>query len=120
MLALLLVLSGCKALTGLEELETIPADVPIEVDADRVGIITRSSHGQVSFDLAHAKPEMAEAAFEALEKQAVEKGFERRKKLMLKKREVHVMHGPGGRLELSCCPQRADRQQLVLVSWFPE
>ena len=117
---LLLTLSGCQWLTGLEELDTVPSDVPITVDASRVGVVTRSATGQVSFDLAHAKPEMAEAAFEALEKQAVEKGFERTKKLTLKKREVHVMEGPGGRLELSCCPQRADRQQLVFVAWFPE
>jgi hypothetical protein len=117
---LLLGLAGCQWLTGLEELDTVPPDVPIAVDASRVGIVTRSATGQVSFDLAHAKPEMAEAAFEELEQQAVAKGFERKKKLKMKKREVHVMEGPGGRLELSCCPQRADRQQLVLVAWFPE
>lgn len=121
-----LLAAGCARSAGLEELDAVPADFPIELTG-QTGKITRSDGaGQVAVDLVfESKPE-AEAAWTALKARADAHHWKSQPPLpgpkggKKEKWSVEAYLLPDtGRLELSCCPARADRRSLVLVSWWP-
>lgn len=119
MLTLFLALSGCASLLGLEQLDTIPADFPTQLGAP-TGTITRAPHGQVSVDLTFDKPEQARAHWEKLHHQLEAEGWQVDIQGRQGKLDRVVLLGDRGRIELGCCRPRADRQQLVFVSWWPK
>ena len=103
---------------GLEELESIPAEFPLAIRGE-VGKITQlRDGGQVSFDLVFEGEEAAREEWRALQGKASSAGFKVTDTTPLKKRERVVLEGEAGRLELGCCPQRADRKTLVFVTWW--
>lgn len=116
MIGLLFALS-CASLFGLEELDELPGDFPLDLPGDR-GNVTQSPGGHVAVDAGFETEAEARAAWDALTGQGVGAGFVQGDTERRGKHEVRVLEGPGGKLELHCCPQRADRSWLVLVSWF--
>lgn len=114
-----ILLAGCASLVGIEELPGVPEGFPIEVQGEP-GHVTRSPIGQVAVDLAHPDDETARAAWTAMIEQAEARGWVVGEREKRDKRDHVVLHGPDGRLDLACCARRADRQHLVLVSWWDE
>jgi len=112
-------LLGCASMLGLEVLDEVPADFPLPIEAE-TGNITRASHGQVSVDLAFEKKEQARSHWEHLRTTAEAKGWSVTKEGKEGKLDQVTLEGPEGRLSLGCCRPRADRQQLVFVSWWPK
>lgn len=118
--------AGCAQSAGLEELTAVPADFPIVLTGE-TGKITRSEGaGQVAVDLVFETKPAAEAAWAALKAQVDAKHWKTQAPLKgpaggkKAKWEVEAYMLPDtSRLELSCCPARADRRSLVLVSWWP-
>jgi hypothetical protein len=116
--ALAWMLSGCASWYGLRELDAVPADFPLTLGGE-VGQVTVPEHGgQIAVDLAFDTAPEARAAWEALRAQAHDRGFAEVSTGTVGRRERAVLEGPEGRLELGCCPQRADRAYLVFVSWW--
>ena len=112
------ILLGCPSIFGLEELDTLPPDFPLALDGD-LGNITRSSGGEkVSVDIAFDTEEQAREAWESLQAQAKGRGFEPGAVVQEKNRSTQTMDSTRGRLELGCCPRRADRRYLVFVGWM--
>lgn len=113
-----LVITGCASWLGLQELEQLPAGFPLAIDGP-TGKITRADSGQVAVDLPFAEELDARARWQALREQAVASGFRVTLEGHRDKMDRITLDGTGGRLELACCRQRADRQHLVFVSWWP-
>ena len=75
---------------------------------------------QVSVDIVFEQAEPAVAAHTALEARIVEEGWQPgTARIQSKKWTVDAYDSPKGHLELGCCPARADRRHLILVSWWP-
>lgn len=120
-LAVLLLAAGCAESAGLEELASVPADFPLALEGE-TGKITRSAGaGQVSVDLIFETGEEAAQMMASLKAQALGKPWTAQEPLPGKRRwEVDAYQLPdSGRVELGCCPTRADRRHLVLVTWWP-
>lgn len=112
-------LAACASMGGLVELDRLPADFPLALDAAEVGqITTPRTGGQVAVDLVFETEEEARAGWDALRDQALAAGFVAEGEGKVGKRDRRVFAGPAGRLELSCCPKRADTAVLVFVSWW--
>lgn len=111
-------LAACAALVGIDELEGVPAGFPVELEGQDLGHVTRSPTGQVAVDVAFFDVERARAGWKTLIAEAESKGFAVTDRGHVDKRDRVVLEGPQGKLELSCCAGRADRRQLVLVSWW--
>jgi hypothetical protein len=109
---------GCASWMGLEELEALPPDFPIEVVGEPGNITTLKESGQVSVDLAFEDEAKARAGWSRLRERAEAVGFAVTDEGHADKRDHVVLEGPGGKLKLSCCPRRADRQRLVLLTWW--
>ena len=114
----MMVLAACASWLGLEELETVPEAFPLELAAP-TGKITRSNAGQIAVDLTFAEEADARTHWEKLRRQAEETGWKVTLEGYKDKKDRVVLQGDTGRLELACCRQRADRQHLVFVSWWP-
>ncbi len=114
-------LAGCASCMSLDELDTLPDGFPLDVAAiGEVGHITSAqTSSQVSVDVVFENKADAQAGWAALQDQAVAKGFEQTDTGARKKWDFVEMAGAPGKLELGCCPDRADRRTLVLVSWWP-
>lgn len=112
-----ILLAGCASLVGIEELPGIPEAFPIELEGEP-GHVTKSAIGQVAVDMAHPDEETARQAWEAMISQAEDRGYVVADRGVRDKRDHVVLEGPKGKLELACCARRADRQRLVLVSWW--
>ncbi len=110
-------LLGCPSWYGLERLDALPPDFPLLLEAE-LGEITTSAGGQVAVDLVFETEAEAREAWTRLAAQAEAKGFARAEEGRVGKRDRVVLSGPGGRVELGCCPTRADRAALVFVSWW--
>lgn len=108
---------ACAQLGGLQELDALPADFPLALSAP-LGQITTSGGGQVAVDLVFETEEEARAGWEGLREQALAAGFAQVDAGKVGKRDRVVFTGPRGRLEVSCCPKRADTAVLVFVSWW--
>lgn len=115
----LMLLVGCASLGGLRELETLPPDFPLTIEGETGQITVPVGGTQVAVDVVFDEEESARAAFEALRVQAAQAGFAVIEEGKQKKRDRVVLSGPKGKLDLQCCAARADRRQLVLVSWWP-
>lgn len=114
-----LAMAGCASWLGLEELEAMPPGFPLEVDAP-TGKITRASNGQVSVDLTFPDEGRARTHWTRLRKDAEAAGWKVTLEGHRDKKDRVVLAGEQGRIELACCRQRADRQHLVFVSWWPK
>ena len=115
---LFLFATGCASLMGLDELETLPADFPIAIEGE-VGHITAMKDGrQIAVDAVFPSEEKAREGWQALEAAAKANGFEKKERSTRDKKERVLLQGPKGKIELACCPQRADRQWLVYVTWW--
>jgi len=110
---------GCASWFGLEVIDELPADFPLEPSGE-IGHITRTRAGHVAVDEVFEDAEAARAAWETQIARATSRGFTETSRERRDKRDVAVLEGARGRLELQCCPRRADRKALVLVSWFPK
>jgi hypothetical protein len=117
-MVLWLLLAGCAQLGGLQELDALPADFPLPILVE-VGVMTRAPGGQVAVDVVFDTEDEARVGWQHLRDEATARGFTELEAGRVGKRDRVVLTGPGGRLELGCCPARADRQLLVLVSWWP-
>ncbi len=104
-------LVSCASWFGLSELDALPTDFPLDVDVET---------GHITSPVVHDDAEVARATGIALRAQAEARGFVVAEERREKKRERVVMTGPDGRIELGCCPQRADRRHLVLITWWPQ
>lgn len=111
-------LLACASLVGIEELDELPARFPLEIAAP-TGHVTRAPSGQVAVDAVYEDAAAARAGWARLVEAAEGDGFSRVEEGRVDKRDRVVLEGPRGRLQLDCCPQRADRRHLVLVSWWP-
>jgi len=109
---------GCTSVLGLQELDGLPEGFPLEVGAP-TGHITRSEGGLVAVDLVFDMPEQARAHWKKLRADAEGSGWRVVTEGREGKRDRVVLEGAQGRLELGCCLQRADRKQLMFVSWWP-
>lgn len=117
--ALWLWLPGCASLAGLQELEALPSTFPLSIEAP-LGRITSPRGGtQISVDLVHPDEQAARSDWRALIEQATHRGLAVVEEGRVDKRDRVVLEGASGRLQLECCPQRADRQRLILISWWP-
>jgi hypothetical protein len=112
-------LVACEALTGLDQLDAVPADFPLTIEGETGVITSPRDSEQVSLDLVFDKVDAARSAWEGLRAQAEGKGFVVVEEGKHGKRDTVVLEGPQGKLELGCCLQRADRRQLAFVSWWP-
>ncbi len=113
-----LALIGCASWYGLRELDALPSDYPLALPG-AVGQITEpATGGQIAVDLVFETEDEARAAWEALQAQVVERGFAKVDEGRVNKRDRVAFEGPRGRVEVSCCPKRADRAVLVFVSWW--
>lgn len=113
-----LLLLGCVSWLGLEELDAMPSEFPLEVAAP-TGKITRATNGQVAVDLPFAAEEDARTHWKKLRRDAEAAGWRVTLEGYRDKKDRVLLEGTDGRLELACCRQRADRQTLVFVSWWP-
>ncbi len=118
-LVLALGLGGCTSWMGLEELETLPPDFPLALDAETGRIARHTEGGQISVDLVFEDEAAAQSHLSALLAQSRVKGFTESDRGERKKWDYVELKGDKGRVELGCCPARADRKRLVLVSWWP-
>lgn len=112
---------GCASSAGLEELSAIPADFPLELTGE-TGKITRSENaGQVSVDLVFETKSEAEKMWATLKDQAGAKHWKTQEPLPGRRKwEVVAYELPDtSRVEVGCCPARADRRHIALVSWWP-
>lgn len=109
---------ACTSWFGLEVLDEVPTDFPVTLRGE-AGQVTRTEGGHVAVDEVHTSEQEARTAWAALRAEAKARGYTNERTDRRKKREVLVLEGPEGRVELQCCAQRADRKWLVLVSWFP-
>jgi len=109
---------SCTSMLGLETLDAVPGDFPLTLTAP-TGNITRAEHGQVSVDLVYEEKTQAEAGWKALRTQAEAAGWSVVEDGKKGKVQQVTLEGPQGRIALGCCRPRADRQQLVFVSWWP-
>ncbi len=109
---------GCTSVLGLEELEQLPEGFPLEVGAP-TGHVTRSEGGLVAADLVFQKADDARAHWKKLRADAEGSGWTVVTEGREGKRDRVVLEGTQGRLELGCCLERADRQHLMFVSWWP-
>jgi hypothetical protein len=114
---MLLWMLGCASLVGIEELPALPTDFPLTLEGE-IGHVTRSPVGQLAVDVAFSDEERARTAWNKLVTQAEARGFTVTHRGHLDKRDRVVLEGPDGKLEVACCRQRADRRQLVFVSWW--
>ncbi len=114
-----LAMLSCASLFGLEVLDDVPDDFPVALRGE-VGRVTRTEGGHVAVDEVHESEMEARTAWAALRAEALARGFAQLGTERRKKREVVVLEGDPGRLELQCCARRADGRWLVLVSWFGE
>jgi len=113
--------AGCAQSAGLVELEAVPADFPLVLEGE-TGKITRSEGaGQVSVDLVFENKTDATKTWEALKAQAGSKHWKTQEPIDTRRKwDVEAYMLPDtSRLELGCCPARADRRNIVLVSWWP-
>ncbi|MCA9493167.1 MAG: hypothetical protein KC621_24720 [Myxococcales bacterium] len=115
----LVLLVGCASLGGLRELDTLPADFPLTIEGETGQITVPVGGTQVAVDVVFDEEAEARTTFEALQAQAAQQGFTVVEEGKQKKRDRVVLTGPKGKLDLQCCAARADRRQLVLVSWWP-
>ena len=110
---------ACTALTGLETLEQLPDGFPLAIEGE-IGVITSPQGSeQVAVDVAFPSPARARQGWIDLRAQAESRGFVVAHEGHHDKREVITLEAPAGRLELGCCRPRADRKQLVFVTWWP-
>lgn len=114
---MLLALTACASWFGLEVIEEVPPNFPITLRGEP-GQVTRTEGGHVAVDEVHESEEAARTSWAALRAESIARGFQVTNSERRGKREVMVLEGPAGKLELQCCAQRADRKWLVLVSWF--
>lgn len=112
------VLVACASWYGLRELDALPPDYPLTLDGDLGQITVPADGGQVAVDLVFETEDEARAAWTALQDQVVARGFAKVDEGRVKKRDRIVYEGPQGRIELACCPTRADTAVLVFVSWW--
>lgn len=119
-MSLLWTLVGCASWFGLVELQELPEGFPLELTAPTGKITRTEDQRHVAVDQVFESEAEARAAFEALQKQAAAQGYAGGALERRDKRDVADLAGPSGRLVMQCCPRRADRQFLVLVSWFSE
>lgn len=111
--------SGCAWMAGLEELDAVPEGFPVEI-AENTGRITVSeASGAVAVDLLFEEEDGARTRWTALRAELLAQGYTEAGEREEKKWTVASFAGPKGKVELGCCPARADRQHLVLVSWWP-
>lgn len=109
---------ACASWVGLEELDGPPADFPLTLTGEP-GHFTRAASGAVSVDLAFDDEALARAAADRLRAEAEGRGFRPVAETVEKKRTTTRLDGAPGRIDVGCCPQRADRRWLVLLSWWP-
>ncbi len=113
---MIVLLAACTSWVGLEEISELPSTFPLEVRGE-IGHITTNAAGVVAVDLAHPDDATAREAWNAMIVEAEGRGFTLVERGRTRKWERVTLEGPAGRLELGCCPRRADRQHLVLLSW---
>jgi hypothetical protein len=122
LLSAALLLSGCARSAGLEELDALPEGFPLKLEGE-IGNITRSkTAGQVSADLVFELEPAAREGYAGLLAQVHAKHWKTATPSPGKRKwEVEAFDLPDqSRLELGCCPARADRRHVVLVSWWPK
>ncbi|HHO50754.1 MAG TPA: hypothetical protein ENK18_07725 [Deltaproteobacteria bacterium] len=100
-------------------LDALPSDFPLSFEAPTGKITSPRGGDKISVDLVYEDEPSARAGWLALQEQATARGFTMEEAGTADRREHAVLSGPGGRLKLSCCPQRVDRSRLILVSWWP-
>lgn len=111
-------LAACASLVGIEELAALPKGFPVGLSGQELGHVTRSPTGQVAVDVAFMDVDGARAGWNAFIADAEAKGFVVTDRGHVDKRDRVVLEGADGKLELACCAGRADRRQLVFVSWW--
>ncbi len=118
--SMLMSLTACAQSAGLEELSALPADFPVELNGE-IGHITRSPRaGQVSADIVFEEGNAARASYSELEARVAAQGWlPGEARIESKKWEVAAFDSQKGHVELGCCPARADRRHLILVTWWP-
>lgn len=109
---------GCASFFGLRVLDELPEEFPIAIDAELGHVTTPTEGGQVSVDVVYDDAEAARAGWAELRARAEAQGFVVTEEGRVDKRDRVLLEGPEGRLELGCCPARADRRPLVLVTWW--